>query len=256
VSRLPSFAERLTDLSSMLSGSDLLNDVLQDSFVQKANQLFAVKINATTVQLQTVIKQLQIAIFNQAKGRAQELQDLLNSFTKYLQNLQLTGGMLFGDRVRLLQQGLPALREDSLTDFRQQVKDLFDSRVDATDDEISALKLLCQAAGWNNVVVGLKNRGNTAAYDDFNNWYNSVDAPIDFNIWKASLTQMLQADVLPDALQQQFMRKTSKLLSMISRAGKADLDDAQALLLQASFNQMAKYKKDLDTEIKQKLNSK
>jgi hypothetical protein len=247
--RKPSFAERLADLSSMLTGSEILNDVLQDSFVQKTTQLFAVKIHATIPQLQTVINQLQIAIFNQVKGRAQELQDLLNSFTRYLQNLQLTGGMLFGDRIQLLQEELAEIREDSLTEFRQKVKDLFDSRVDATDEEISKLKVLCQAAGWNNVVVALNNKGITAPYNDFTKWYNEVDAPINFNIWKTSLSEMLRSDVLSEVLQKQFMRKTSKLLSMIPRTAKADLDDAQALLLQASFNQMAKYKKDLDVSI-------
>ena len=249
VARVPSVVERMQDLAAMLSGNDVLNEVLQDSFVQKSQQLLAVKANATSAQLITIIQTLKVAIFNQVRGRAQELQDILNTFTRYQQTVQLTGGMSFADRVKQLTQALPSLTEQALPEFRQQVSDLFDQRVDASDDDITAFKQLLQAAVWNNVVVGLKNRGNAGASDDFTNWYNSVDAPIDFIIWYNSLIQMLQADTLPTILQQQFMNKVAKLVAAIPRAQLADLEPAQKLLLQASYNQMSRYKSDLDLAV-------
>ncbi|MBM3894090.1 hypothetical protein FJ366_00605, partial [Candidatus Dependentiae bacterium] len=134
VARVPLLQERIQDLSNMLSGSEVLNDVLQDSFVQKAQQLLLLRSQATLAQLTAIVQLLQVAMFNQAKGRAQEIQDILNNFIKQQQNLQATGGMLFGDRVRQLQQMLPSLSEQSLNEFRQQVSDLFANRVDATDE--------------------------------------------------------------------------------------------------------------------------
>ena len=249
VARVPSIAERIQDVTGMLSGSDVLNDVLQDSFVQKVQQLLAVKANATSAQLVTIIQTLQVAIFNQVKGRAQELQDMLNTFTKYQQNVQLTGGMSFADRVKQLMQRLPALTEQALPDFRQQVSDLFDTRVDATDEDIVVFKQLLQASVWNNVVVALKARGNSGISDELTNWYNTVDAPIDFIVWYRSLAQMVQADMLPEILQQQFMRKVTKLIAAIPRAKPEDMDVAQKLLLQASYNQLSRYKTDLDLAV-------
>ncbi len=249
VARVPVFQERIQDLNNMLSGKELLNDVLQDSFVQKAQQMLMVKSQATLSQLTSVVQLIQVAMFNQVKGRNQELQDILNTFVRQQQSLQATGGMLFGDRVRQLQQLLPSMSEQSLTDFKQQVSDLFANRVDAADEDIASFKNLLQAAAWNNVVVGLKNRGNSGPSDDFSNWYNTVDAPIDFSVWKSSLSAMLQADTLPPVLQQQFMRKVNKLVAAIPRATKADLQDAQALLLQASFNQLSRSKTELDVAI-------
>lgn len=249
VARTPSFAERLQDLSGMLSGDAVLNEVLQDSFVQRAQQLLAVKSNATNSQLITVIQTLKVAIFNQIKDRAQELQDILNTFIRQQQTIQLTGGLSFADRVKGLQQRLPSLTQQGLADFRQQVSDLFDARVDGSDDDIAQFKTLLQAAVWNNVVVALKSSGSSSASDDFTNWYNTVDAPIDFSVWKTSLAQMLQADTLPTVLQQQFMFKVGKLIAAISRANAQDLQDAQAMLIQASYNQLSSRKAELDLAI-------
>lgn len=250
VARVPSIAERIQDLASMLAVTEPLNDVQQESFVQKVLQLLAVKSKATTTQLKTIIQTINVAMFNQVKGRAQELQDPLNAFTRYQQTVQLTGGLSFGDRVKNLQQALPSLTQQGLNDFRQQVSDLFDARVDATDDDLAQFKTLLQAAVWNNVVVGLKSSGNTSASDDFTNWYNNVDAPIDFTVWKQSLAQMLLADTLPEPIQQQFLFKVGKLVAAIPRVKSAqDLQDTQALLTQASYNQLSSHKAELDLAI-------
>ncbi len=258
VKRVPSVDERIKDLAAMLktttgtngaTSATVLPDVLQDSFVQKASQLLAVKANTTSAQLVTIIQTLQVAIYNQVQGRAQELQDILNTFTRYQQTVQITGGMSFGDRVKQLTGMLPSLTEQGLTGFRQQVSDLFDARVDGTDDDIAAFKQLLQAAVWNNVVVNLRNTGNTSMSDDFTNWYNTVDAPIDFVVWYQSLVNMLQATTLPDVLQKQFMTKVGKLVDAIPRAKSGDLDQAKQLLVQASYNQLNRYKPDLDAAV-------
>jgi hypothetical protein len=188
-------------------------------------------------------------MFNQVKDKAQELQDSLTTLTRYQQTVQLTGGLSFADRVKNLQQTLATLTQQGLTDFHQQVNDLFDDRVDALDADITAFKSLLQAAVWNNVVVSLKAAGSSGMSDDFTNWYNTVDAPIDFIVWKQSLATMLTAATLPDILQQQFMFKVGKLVGAISRAKPQDLQDAQALLTQASYNQMSSRKSDLDVAV-------
>jgi Trp operon repressor len=247
--RIPSFKDRLNDLEVMLSEETDLSEVGQDSFIKKVERLSLLKSMASEAELDTLIKLIRVAMFNQVQSRVEELQPLLVSVERHLNEVRLTGGVSFGERVRRLADGLNRLTEDEAGEFKAKLEELFTTRVDAMDEEIAKFKELLKAAIWNNVFVALNRKGISTHIRDMQYWYEELDKPIDFAVWRNSLESMLASDQLTDAHQRRFMYKSQKLVDAIPRATKSQLEDARELLLRASYNQLSAYKRDLDTYV-------